>query len=133
MNLNNGKPGKEIEFAWLKAMIAFLNTDGGTLLIGVTDDGRIHGLDADNFENDDRCLLHIKNLFNQHVGAEFSDFSSFTLVEIEDKKIVIVDCQPAGKPVFLRVGKNEEFYIRSGPSNSKLTPSQMIRYIQQKK
>ena len=133
MNLKTGKPGKEIEFAWLKAVIAFLNSDGGTLLIGVADDGRIHGLAADDFENDDRCLLHIKNLFNQHVGAEFSDFSNFTLVEIEDKKVVIVDCRPAGKPVFLRVGKNEEFYIRSGPSNSKLTPSQMIRYIQQKK
>ena len=133
MNLKNGKAGKEIEFAWLKAVIAFLNSDGGTLLIGVADDGRIHGLEADDFENDDRCLLHIKNLFNQHVGAEFSDFSNFTLVEIEEKKVVIVDCQPAGKPVFLRVGKNEEFYIRSGPSNSKLTPSQMIRYIQQKK
>ena len=133
MNLKNGKAGKEIEFAWLKAVIAFLNSDGGTLLIGVADDGRIHGLEADNFENDDRCLLHIKNLFNQHVGAEFSDFADFTLVEIEDKKVLIVDCQPAGKPVFLKVGKNEEFYIRSGPSNSKLTPSQMIRYIQQKK
>lgn len=132
INLKNGKVGKEIEFAWLKAVIAFLNSDGGTLLIGVADDGRIHGLEADNFENDDRCLLHIKNLFNQHVGAEFSDFTDFTLVEIEDKKIVVVDCQPAGKPVFLKVGKNEEFYIRSGPSNSKLTPSQMIRYIQQK-
>ncbi len=133
MNLNSGKAGKEIEFAWLKAVIAFLNSDGGSLLIGVKDDGRINGLDADKFENDDRCLLHIKNLFNQHVGAEFSDFADFTLAEVEDKKVVIVDCRPAGKPVFLKVGKNEEFYIRSGPSNSKLTPSQMIRYIQQKK
>ncbi len=133
INLKNGKAGKEIEFAWLKAVIAFLNSDGGTLLIGVADDGGIYGLEADNFENDDRCLLHIKNLFNQHVGAEFSDFADFTLVEIEDKKIVVVDCQPAGKPVFLKVGKNEEFFIRSGPSNSKLTPSQMIRYVQQKK
>ncbi|MEA2115247.1 MAG: putative DNA binding domain-containing protein [Thermodesulfobacteriota bacterium] len=133
INLKNGKPGKEIEFAWLKAVIAFLNSDGGTLLIGIADDGRIHGLEPDNFENDDRCLLHIKNLFNQHVGAEFSDFADFTLVEIEDKKIVVVDCRPAGRPVFLKVGKNEEFFIRSGPSNSKLRPSQMIRYIQQKK
>ena len=133
INLKNGKAGKEIEFAWLKAVIAFLNSDGGTLLIGVADDGRICGLEADNFENDDRLLLHIKNLFNQHVGAEFSDFTNFALVEIEDKKIVIVECRPAGKPVFLKVGKNEEFYIRSGPANSKLAPSQMIRYIQQKK
>ncbi len=133
INLKNGKPGKEIEFAWLKAVIAFLNSDGGTLLIGVDDKGRILGLEADNFENDDRCLLHIKNLFNQHVGAEFSDFVDFTLVEIEDSKVIVAECQSAGKPVFLKVGKNEEFYIRSGPSNSKLTPSQMIRYVQQKR
>ena len=132
VNLKNGKNGKEIEFAWLKAVIAFLNSDGGTLLIGVADNGKILGLDTDNFENDDRCLLHIKNLFNQHVGAEFSDFVDFTLVEVDDHKIVTADCRPAGKPVFLKVGKNEEFFIRSGPSNSKLTPSQMIRYIQQK-
>jgi len=133
MNLNNGKAGKEIEFAWLKAVIAFLNSDGGTLLIGVADDGRILGLEGDNFENSDRCLLHIKNLFNQHIGAEFSDFADFTLLELDENKVVVVDCHPAGKPVFLKVGKNEEFFIRSGPSNSKLTPSQMIRYIQQKK
>jgi hypothetical protein len=133
MNLKNGKAGKEIEFAWLKAVVAFLNSDGGTLLIGVADDGRILGLAADNFENDDRCLLHLKNLFNQHVGAEFSDFVDFTLLELDEQQIVVVDCRPAGKPVFLKVGKNEEFYIRSGPSNSKLMPSQMIRYIQQKK
>ncbi len=132
VNLKNGKTGKEIEFAWLKAVIAFLNSDGGILLIGVADNGKILGLETDNFENDDRCLLHIKNLFNQHVGAEFSDFVDFTLVEIDDKKIITADCHPAGKPVFLKVGKNEEFYIRSGPSNSKLSPSQMIRYIQQK-
>jgi hypothetical protein len=132
-NLKSGKNGKEIEFAWLKAVIAFLNSEGGTLLIGVDDSGRILGLAADEFENDDRCLLHIKNLFNQHVGAEFSDFVDFNLVEVEDKKIIVADCRPAGNPVFLKVGKNEEFFIRSGPSNAKLSPSQMISYIQQKK
>jgi hypothetical protein len=133
MNLNKGKPGKEIEFAWLKAVVAFLNSDGGTLLLGVADNGKILGLEADNFENNDRCLLHIKNLFNHHIGAEFSDFVDFILLIVEDKKVVTVDCHEAGKPVFLRIGKNEEFYIRSGPSNSKLAPSQMLRYVQQKK
>lgn len=38
-----------IRIAWLKAVVAFMNTDGGTLLIGVSDDGAIKGLDADNF------------------------------------------------------------------------------------
>lgn len=130
-NLKTGKKGKEIEFAWLKSIVAFLNADGGTLLLGVEDSGRIGGIEIDNFENNDRCLLHLKNLINQHVGAEFSGFLDITLLTSEDKDIVMIDVHRAGQPVFLKIGKNEEFYIRSGPSSIKLSPSQMISYVMQ--
>ncbi len=130
-NLKTGKKGKEIEFAWLKALAAFLNSDGGAILIGVNDNGEIVGIEADNFENHDRCLLHIKNLINQHVGAEFSAFIQVSLVESEDKTVVMIECAPANEPVFFKIGKNEEFYIRSGPSSVKLSPSQMMSYVLQ--
>jgi len=39
MNLHTQKPGKEIEKAWLKSVAAFMNTNGGTILLGVRDDG----------------------------------------------------------------------------------------------
>ena len=140
-NLNTGKTGKEIEFAWLKSVVAFMNSKGGTLLIGVDDTGRITGLDADNFENNDRCLLHLKNLINQHIGAEFSGFINISLLSCEqenferedvgEKNVLMIDVIRAGRPVFLKIGKNEEFYIRSGPSSVKLSPSQMISYVLQ--
>jgi hypothetical protein len=129
LNLKTGKKGKEIEFAWLKAIVAFLNSDGGTLLLGVEDSGRICGIEKDNFENNDRCLLHLKNLINQHIGAEFSGFLDITLLTSEDKDVIMIDIQRAGEPVFLKIGKTEEFYIRSGPSSIKLSPSQMISYV----
>ncbi len=132
-NLKTGKKGKEIEFAWLKAVVAFLNTGGGTLLLGVEDNGHISGLAIDNFENSDRCLLHIKNLINQHIGAEFSGFLHVNVMISEDKDVIMIDVQRAGQPVFLKVGKNEEFYIRSGPSSVKLSPSQMISFVTQKR
>ena len=69
-NLHTGKPGKEIELAWLKSVVAFCNTEGGTILIGVNDKGQILGLEADNFQNDDKCLLHIQNLIGEHVGID---------------------------------------------------------------
>ena len=69
MNLNTNQPGKEIELAWLKAATAFMNSDGGILLLGVNDRGDIVGLEPDKFENEDKCLLHFKNLINQHIGA----------------------------------------------------------------
>jgi len=130
-NLKTGKKGKEIEFAWLKSVVAFMNSKGGTLLIGVDDTGRITGLDADGFANDDRCLLHIKNLINQHIGAEFSGFINISLVSPEEENVLMIDVYRAGRPVFLKIGKNEEFYIRSGPSSVKLSPSQMISYVLQ--
>ncbi len=45
----------------------------------------------------------------------------------------MIKIQRAGQPVFLKIGKNEEFYIRSGPSSIKLSPSQMISYVLQNK
>ena len=128
-NLKTGKKGKEIELAWLKSVVAFLNSSGGTLLMGVADDGRILGIGQDNFENNDHCLLHIKNLINQHIGAEFSGFINILLVDADGQEVVMVEVERAGQPVFLKIGKNEEFYIRSGPSSIKLSPSQMISYV----
>lgn len=131
-NLKNGKFGKEIELAWTKAIVAFLNTEGGTLIIGVEDDGTIIGLEADEFENNDRCLLHVKNIIHQHIGAEFTQFIDVIPVETDGQYLLMINCRPAKDAVFLRIGKNEEFYIRSGPSSTKLSPSQMINHISQK-
>ena len=61
-NLHAKKPGKEIELAWLKSVVAYLNTDGGFLLIGVADDGEILGLEADGFAKVDMFLIHFENL-----------------------------------------------------------------------
>lgn len=132
-NLKTGKTGKEIELAWLKTVVAFLNSEGGVLLIGVDDNGKIVGIEADNFENEDKCQLHIKNLINQHIGAEFSAFISILPINVDEKTVLMIKCQRAKEPVFLKIGKNEEFYIRSGPSSIKLSPSQIVSYVMQNK
>ena len=129
MNLHTRKPGKEIEIAWLKAVAAFMNTDGGTLLLGVSDDGTIGGLEADDFANDDKCRLHLKNLVNQHIGAEFSKYLRFNLVGVDGKQIGVVSCRPCADPVYLKEGKSEAFYIRSGPSSDALPVSKIVSYI----
>lgn len=128
-NLKTGKTGKEIELAWLKGVVAFMNSDGGILLIGVNDDGEICGIDADNFANEDKCRLHFKNLLNSHIGAEFSRFIHLKNFTIRNRTILVIECERVRRPVFLRVGSNEDFFIRSGPSNMKLSMSQMIKYL----
>ncbi|MGD9045550.1 MAG: response regulator, partial [Desulfobacterales bacterium] len=87
-NLKTGRADKGIEKAWLKSVVAFLNTDGGILLIGVADDGEILGTDADQFESDDRYLLHLNNLIQQHIGLECTGFIRFQLVPVEDTQVL---------------------------------------------
>lgn len=129
MNLRSGKPGKEIELAWLKGVAAFMNTEGGILLIGVADDGSILGLNADLFENEDRCRLHFKNVFNQHLGPQFSKYARFELYRLQDRQLAAVECERADDPVFLSHKQGESFYIRSGPSNIELSISQALSYL----
>ena len=128
-NLNAGRFGKEIEIAWLKTITAFMNSDGGILLIGVNDDGTIRGLDDDEFTNEDKCRLHIKNLINTHIGTALSRYIHPKFCNLDDKTVLIIECERVRQPVFLSIGKNEEFYIRSGPSSMKLTMSAMITYL----
>jgi hypothetical protein len=133
MNLHSGKPGKEIELAWLKAVSAFLNTDGGTLLLGVTDAGEITGLERDVFENEDKCRLHFKNLIANHIGAELSKHIRFLLVPLEDRTVGVVRCARCSEPVFLKDGSKEYFYIRNGPASDELPVSKALKYIKHRK
>ncbi len=133
MNLHSKKPGKEIELAWLKGVAAFLNTDGGTLLLGVTDAGEITGLEQDVFENEDKCRLHFKNLIAAHIGAELSKHIRFVLVPVEGRTVGIVHCSRSAEPVFLKNGNKEAFYIRNGPSSDELPVSKALEYIKQRK
>ncbi|CAB5131614.1 hypothetical protein D3OALGA1CA_4448 [Olavius algarvensis associated proteobacterium Delta 3] len=132
MNLHTQKPGKEIEKAWLKSVAAFMNTNGGTILLGVRDDGEIAGLEQDHFDNEDKCKLHFKNLISQHIGAELTKHLRFTIVRLDGKQVGVVSCRRCTDPVFLKIGKNEAFYIRNGPSSDELSVSKVVAYIQKR-
>ncbi len=134
MNLHSGQAGKEIELAWLKGIAAFLNTKGGILLIGVNDSGEIVGIEQDGFANEDKCLLHIKNLIRQHIGTDFSPYIEYDLKTINDKQVIYFKVKPADIPAYL-IGKNKEelFYIRSGPASEKLSISKVVDYLKRRK
>lgn len=133
MNLFAKKPGKEIELAWLKSVVAFCNTNGGTILIGVNDDGEILGLEADVFQNDDKCLLHVQSLLKDHVGMEFTKYINYKLHTSGDKKILAVHCTPSPEPLFLINNSKEQFYVRSGPASIELPTSKALKYIKDRK
>jgi len=123
------KYGKEIEHAALKSIAAFLNTKGGTLLIGVADDGNVPGIDDDKFENDDKALLHLSRLVSDRISNTHNAFLKAAVENEGDKKIIRVDVQPSTIPAYLRDGNEEHLYIRTGPATVDLRASEIFLYV----
>lgn len=128
-NLYTNEIDKKIEHSVLKTIAAFLNSEGGRLLIGVSDDGEILGIEKDRFENNDKFNLHFTNILKQQIGNEYLPFLDFKLILIENKNILKVECLKSERPVFLKTSEGEKFYIRVGPASVKITGSKIIEYI----
>jgi len=127
-NLHSNRFDKKVEHTVLKTIVAFLNTDGGTLLVGVRDDGRVMGLEIDKFDNDDKILLHLTSMINDRIGKQYGDFIRYDLKEVKGVNILRIDCKPSSTPVFLKWASGEEFYTRSGPASVILTTSEVLDY-----
>jgi putative two-component system response regulator len=132
-NIRKGDRDPAIEAAWLKTVVAFLNSAGGTLLVGVADDGTPVGLELDGFKNDDKCQLHVNGRIQQNIGMEFASSIRYSLEGVDDKQVLIVECSPAAEPAFLLDKDGEHFYVRVGPGSRKLTPRQTLSYLAQRK
>lgn len=131
-DIRQAKKNPAIEHASLKTICAFLNSEGGDLLIGVRDDGSIEGIETDQFENDDRFLLHLWNLIKTCMGQEVTEWVKTSLQRFGNKTVCRVNCKKSKKAIFLNQnGFGEAFYVRVGPSSSNLEISTALKYIQQ--
>jgi hypothetical protein len=129
-DIRAGKTNPAIERSCLKTITAFLNSSGGTLLIGVRDDGSIEGIDTDKFANEDKFLLHLWTLIRICLGRDFSPYIRTRIEKMDDKTICVVNCSSSDRPVFLhQPGFDEEMYIRLGPSSNALNISEALTYV----
>ncbi len=130
MNLHTGQSDPKIEHAVLKTLAGFLNRDGGTLLIGVADDGTPVGIEADNFPNPDKMSLHLTSLVRGRLGTSALATVHQQFDDYEDSRVLKVTCERSSKAVYLSESGLERFFIRTGPSTTELTGSQIVDFVQ---
>lgn len=127
-----------LEKSALKTVAAFLNTSGGVLLIGVTDEGEIVGINeelskfykADTLnKSKDKFKLHLKDLIKSHIGESFHLKVNYELVDISDFVVCKIDVEEAEKPCFYQ---KKEFFIRTNPATDKIEGQEQHEYIQQR-
>ena len=141
-DVKEGMINKKLEEVIMKTVAAFANSQGGTLLIGVGDDGEVIGLEPDYHSlggvDRDKFELHLRNLLNQQFGTGF--VTSKVVVkfhEVEEKEVCQIETAAAKEPVIMKVkDKNgqltEKFYARSGNSSQEIPLSEMNAYIKER-
>lgn len=126
---------KEREFKQklVKTLAAFMNLNGGTILIGVEDDGKIVGIRNKN-QTIDKFIRSILDVVDYRLGDYASTLIEFDVHEVDGKKILRIDCDKSTSPIFYR-GKQEEeeFIIRTMTRNKVLVKtSDIVKYYHEK-
>lgn len=113
---------------------AFLNTEGGNLLIGVADDGAIVGIERDQLESDDKFMRHLSQVVRNGLGDRAGTCIDPKTQIVEGRTVCVVSCQRSPEPVFLKWkglegGEGGDFYVRSGPGTLTLSPESAGEYV----
>ncbi len=134
-SLREDRKDNRVTHAALKTVAAFLNTEGGDLLLGVADDGSVVGIEKDRLNNDDKFMLHLSQLVRNALGDRAGTCIDPKTQILDGGTVCVVSCQRSPEPVFLRwKGMEKEaegdFFVRSGPGTVKLTPESAEKYAE---
>ena len=124
---------KALQKVIAKTVAGFLNTEGGTLLIGVADNGSIVGIendlktlstpDADTFEQT------FRNVLTDHLGPEYSHLVTSAYEVVDSMTVTRVAVEQSPKPVFPKDKGTTEFFVRIGNTTKPLDHEAMHDYI----
>lgn len=136
-DIRKGEVSKELERVVMKTIVGFLNSSGGTLIIGVSDDGVVKGLDGDYKtlpkKNRDGLENHISMLIKTTIGLYFTKYINVKFEKIDDKDVCLITVLESHKPAYLKDGdKKEEFFVRVGNSTQPFSMSEASEYIKTK-
>lgn len=124
LDTQTGNVNKELGKVVAKTVAGFLNAFGGDLLIGVRDDGLIVGIEQDintlQSKNLDSYQLTLRNLLSDFLGHDVSPLISIQFVKIGSETVARIRCPQHSKPVYLKDGQSQSFFVRDGNRTAQL-------------
>ena len=127
-DMRTGEVNKKLEHVIAKTVAAFMNSDGGSLFIGVDDHGNAIGLDLDygTLKKADRdgFQLHLGNILDSYLGKDVMKLWKLDSPLYDDRQICHVQVTRANKPVHVSHEGREEFFVRKEGSSQPLSRAQ---------
>ena len=134
-SLKDGRQDDQgVTHAALKTVAAFLNTEGGDLLIGVADNGAVVGIETDQLESNDKFMRHLAQVVRNGLGDRAGTCIDPAVQIVQGRTVCLVSCQRSPEPAFLKwmgmeASPEGDFYVRSGPGSVRLAPDSAREYI----
>lgn len=110
-------------------VVAFANTDGGKVYIGINDDGSVKGV-----EDTDGTMLRVANMIRDVVRPDVTMFTEYAVEIIEDKPVVVIIVQRGTARPYYLAGKGirpEGVYVRQGPSSVPASETAILNMIKE--
>ncbi len=130
------RANKQLEKVVTKTLAAFLNSRGGTLLVGVDDSGAAVGIDGDyatlRKRDRDGFQLHLQQLIERDLGAASATYLTTTFHEIDGADICQVTVEPSDEPVYVEDRRVAIFFLRTGNATRSLSVKDAVKYIQRR-
>jgi hypothetical protein len=120
-----------------RTVASFMNVNGGRLLIGISDDKQVLGIEKDLNVLDkhtiDQFIQHYTNIIENYLGVKNTLNANIKFKDVNGKTIAIVEIpKKAPKPVYYTSDDEEEvFFIRANNTSRKLPNSEVPDYIKQ--
>lgn len=140
--LHPGQTQKEVQKllrrSVTKTIAAFLNSDSGTLLIGVDDSGTVLGIQPDfehlkqGKQNADGWLLSLKDVIINALGPEVWSAIHISLMPHGEDAVAIVHCPRRTSETWHSEDGSERFYIRASNATHELNGSSLLKYIRER-
>lgn len=132
-NVREEKKDARMEAVIAKTVAAFLNSRGGTLLIGVDDSGRIAGLARDyatlRTPDADRFELWLHDMLSTTVGTNAAALLTIRFARIGDDDVCAVRCPRSPEPVFVSQGNSTDLWVRVGNSTRSFGVDEAVTYV----
>lgn len=138
-NFSTKKAGIGIKGIIAKAICAFLNSNGGFLIIGLKDNGEAQGLDYDfslsaGKNEKDFFKLEFDQMLKYFLSFAVKSNVSGNFYQLDEKDIFVVTVTPSKQgPIFLNGQNGKEFYVRGEASSRQLTDmEELVKYCMEK-
>ncbi len=112
-----------------KTVIAFANTQGGKLYIGVDDQGNSVGVD-----DVDQTILRVANAVRESIRPDVTPFVKYEVIEIEGKAVLEVEVQRGSSSPYYLAGKGirpEGVFVRQGASTVPASEFAILKMIKE--